>query len=58
MEFEQNNLSITANIEDIEKLPEKGWSIDDVLKGAQNYMSCGETDWKTGSESGTVYNGR
>ena len=44
-------------MEDLAKLPERGLEKDKVLEEAKKIISLGHTNWKTGSESGTVYNG-
>ena len=57
VEFEKEHLSHSIELEDIERLPENGFSTEKVLIEAKKYIGLGHTDWKTGSESGTVYNG-
>ena len=44
-------------MDELDRLPEKGMSVETVLKEAKSILSLGDGDWKTGSESGTVYNG-
>ena len=51
-------MSVSSELQDFEKLPEQGLKIETVLKEAKKYISIGHSDWKTGSESGTVYNGK
>ena len=58
VEFEKEHLSHSIELEDIDTLPEQGFSTEKVLKEAKKYIGLGHSDWKTGSESGTVYNGR
>jgi hypothetical protein len=38
-------------------LPSHGLSKEQVLEKAKEYLGLGEVDWRTGSCSGTVYNG-
>ena len=44
-------------MDELDRLPEKGMSVETVLKEAKSILALGDGDWKTGSESGTVYNG-
>ena len=44
-------------MDELDRLPEKGMSVETVLKEAKSILSLGDGDWKKGSESGTVYNG-
>ena len=44
-------------MDELDRLPEKGMSVETVLKEANSILALGDGDWKTGSESGTVYNG-
>ena len=46
------------DVDNYEKLPDQGMKIETVIKEAKKIISLGNGDWKTGSESGTVYNGR
>jgi len=57
VELENDFLSHVTEIEELAKLPEQGMDKQKVLKEAKKIISLGHTDWKTGSESGTVYNG-
>ena len=45
------------NVDELDRLPEKGMDVETVLKEAKSILGLGDGDWKTGSESGTVYNG-
>ena len=45
------------NVDELDRLPEKGMNVETVLKEAKSILGLGDGDWKTGSESGTVYNG-
>ena len=45
------------DVDELDSLPEKGMSVETVLKEAKSILGLGDGDWKTGSESGTVYNG-
>ena len=56
--FEKEHLRYSTGLQDFETLPEQGLNTDVVLKEAKKYVGLGHFDWKTGSESGTVYNGR
>ena len=55
--FETEHLSHSPDLQDYEKLPDQGLRFETVLKEAKKYISLGHSNWKTGSESGTVYNG-
>jgi len=55
--MENEFLSHCTEVEDLAKLPERGMEKEMVLEEAKKIISLGHTDWKTGSESGTVYNG-
>ena len=56
--MEQEFLKYCTEVDNYEKLPEQGMKIETVLKEAKKIISLGNGDWKTGSESGTVYNGK
>ena len=45
------------DVDELDRLPEKGMDVETVLKEAKSILGLGDGDWKTGSESGTVYNG-
>jgi hypothetical protein len=55
--FEKELLGHSAHLKDINRLPENGWSKDEILKQTKIYLGLGEFDWTQGTQSGTVYNG-
>jgi len=57
VELEKEFLKYCINVDELDRLPEKGMSVETVLKEAKSILALGDGDWKTGSESGTVYNG-
>ena len=47
-----------TEVDNYEKLPEQGIKLETVLTEAKKIINLGNGDWKSGSESGTVYNGK
>ena len=58
VELEKEFLKYCLNVDELDRLPEKGMDVKTVLKEAKSILALGDGDWKTGSESGTVYNGK
>ena len=48
----------SGHLKDIVQLPESGMSREEILELTKTYLGLGEYDWRQGTQSGTVYNGR
>lgn len=57
LNFEKELLSHTSHMYDVNRLPEKGWTKEEILEQTKVYLGLGEFDWRKGTQSGTVYNG-
>jgi len=57
VDLEKEFLKYCTEVDNYEKLPEQGMKLETVLSEAKKIINLGNGDWKSGSESGTVYNG-